>query len=111
VATPPGPKTTSGPKTGSCATPTATSVPPVIIGWISTRACGPNLPVGSWQARVTAPTRWCLATSAATRPRACSDSGLTQAADALVKISGWYDNEWGYTCRLADLTAIVGGRL
>jgi glyceraldehyde 3-phosphate dehydrogenase len=28
-----------------------------------------------------------------------------------VKIIGWYDNEWGYSCRLADLTALVGGRL
>jgi hypothetical protein len=27
------------------------------------------------------------------------------------KVFGWYDNEWGYTCRLADLTAIVGGQL
>jgi glyceraldehyde 3-phosphate dehydrogenase len=24
---------------------------------------------------------------------------------------GWYDNEWGYTCRLADLAALVGGQL
>jgi glyceraldehyde 3-phosphate dehydrogenase len=39
------------------------------------------------------------------------DSGLTQAADNLVKVFGWYDNEWGYTCRLADLTAIIGARL
>jgi glyceraldehyde 3-phosphate dehydrogenase (phosphorylating) len=39
------------------------------------------------------------------------DSGLTQAAGSLVKVFGWYDNEWGYTCRLADLTAIVGERL
>ena len=45
-------------------------------------------------------------------PSSCVfDSGLTQAAGSLVKIFGWYDNEWGYTCRLADLTAIVGGRL
>jgi hypothetical protein len=45
-------------------------------------------------------------------PSSCVfDSGLTQAAGTLVKIFGWYDNEWGYTCRLADLTAIVGGRL
>jgi glyceraldehyde-3-phosphate dehydrogenase/erythrose-4-phosphate dehydrogenase len=29
----------------------------------------------------------------------------------LVKVFGWYDNEWGYTCRLADLAALVGGRL
>jgi glyceraldehyde 3-phosphate dehydrogenase len=39
------------------------------------------------------------------------DSGLTQAAGSLVKIFGWYDNEWGYTCRLVDLAAIVGARL
>jgi glyceraldehyde 3-phosphate dehydrogenase len=45
-------------------------------------------------------------------PSSCVfDSGLTQAAGSLVKAFGWYDNEWGYTCRLADLTAIVGGRL
>jgi glyceraldehyde 3-phosphate dehydrogenase len=44
-------------------------------------------------------------------PSSCVfDSGLTQAAGSLVKVFGWYDNEWGYTCRLADLTAIVGGR-
>jgi glyceraldehyde 3-phosphate dehydrogenase len=25
----------------------------------------------------------------------------------LVKVAAWYDNEWGYSCRLADLTAFV----
>jgi glyceraldehyde 3-phosphate dehydrogenase len=45
-------------------------------------------------------------------PASCVfDSGLTQAAGSLAKVFGWYDNEWGYTCRLADLTAIVGGQL
>src|SRR6516165_7213913 len=39
------------------------------------------------------------------------DSGLTQADGNLVKVFGWYDNEWGYTCRLADLAAIVGAHL
>jgi glyceraldehyde 3-phosphate dehydrogenase len=39
------------------------------------------------------------------------DSGLTQAAADLVKVFGWYDNEWGYTCRLADLAALVGATL
>jgi glyceraldehyde 3-phosphate dehydrogenase len=39
------------------------------------------------------------------------DSPLTQASGTLVKAFGWYDNEWGYTCRLADLAALVGGRL
>jgi len=26
----------------------------------------------------------------------------------LVKVHGWYDNEWGYTSRLVDLTLLVG---
>ncbi len=39
------------------------------------------------------------------------DSGLTQATGSLVKVFGWYDNEWGYTCRLADLAALVGADL
>jgi glyceraldehyde 3-phosphate dehydrogenase len=45
-------------------------------------------------------------------PASCVfDSGLTQAAGSLAKVFGWYDNEWGYTCRLADLAAIVGEQL
>jgi glyceraldehyde 3-phosphate dehydrogenase (phosphorylating) len=45
-------------------------------------------------------------------PASCVlDSGLTQASGTLVKVFGWYDNEWGYTCRLADLAGIVGRRL
>ena len=45
-------------------------------------------------------------------PASCVfDSGLTQAAGSLVKVFGWYDNEWGYTCRLADLAAMVGAQL
>ena len=39
------------------------------------------------------------------------DSLLTQGSGTLVKVFGWYDNEWGYTCRLADLAALVGGQL
>jgi glyceraldehyde 3-phosphate dehydrogenase len=31
------------------------------------------------------------------------DSGLTQARGRTVKVFGWYDNEWGYSCRLVDL--------
>jgi glyceraldehyde 3-phosphate dehydrogenase len=38
------------------------------------------------------------------------DSALTQASGTLVKVFGWYDNEWGYACRLADLAALVGGQ-
>ena len=43
-------------------------------------------------------------------PASCLfDSGLTQASGRFVKVFGWYDNEWGYTCRLADLTRLVAG--
>ena len=42
-------------------------------------------------------------------PASCVfDAGLTQASDRLVKIFGWYDNEWGYTARLVELTRLVG---
>ena len=41
-------------------------------------------------------------------PASCVfDSGLTMTMDNLVKISGWYDNEWGYSNRLVDLVAIT----
>jgi glyceraldehyde 3-phosphate dehydrogenase len=36
------------------------------------------------------------------------DSGLTQVMDnTMVKVFGWYDNEWGYTCRLIDAAAMI----
>ena len=45
-------------------------------------------------------------------PSSCVfDAELTQAAGPLVKVFGWYDNEYGYTCRLADLAAFVGEQL
>jgi glyceraldehyde 3-phosphate dehydrogenase len=31
------------------------------------------------------------------------DSQLTMSDDRLMKVFGWYDNEWGYSCRLVDL--------
>ena len=37
------------------------------------------------------------------------DSDLTMAMGNLVKVCGWYDNEWGYSNRLLDLTLLVGG--
>jgi glyceraldehyde 3-phosphate dehydrogenase (phosphorylating) len=33
------------------------------------------------------------------------DSELTMAHDDTVKVFGWYDNEWGYSCRLVDIVA------
>jgi glyceraldehyde 3-phosphate dehydrogenase len=41
-------------------------------------------------------------------PASCVfDAGLTQASGTLVKVFGWYDNEWGYTSRLVDLTELM----
>ena len=35
------------------------------------------------------------------------DSGLTMVNGPLVKVFGWYDNEWGYSCRLVDLVTKI----
>ncbi len=35
------------------------------------------------------------------------DSGLTMVNGNFVKVFGWYDNEWGYSCRLVDLVAKI----
>jgi len=29
----------------------------------------------------------------------------------MAKVFGWYDNEWGYSCRLVDLIAMIGQTL
>ena len=45
-------------------------------------------------------------------PASCTfDSLLTMAEGDQVKVIGWYDNEWGYSCRLADAVRLVGSRL
>jgi glyceraldehyde 3-phosphate dehydrogenase len=35
------------------------------------------------------------------------DSELTMAGGNVAKVFGWYDNEWGYSCRLVDITNVV----
>jgi glyceraldehyde 3-phosphate dehydrogenase len=46
-------------------------------------------------------------------PASCTfDSSLTMVQDGKnVKVIGWYDNEWGYSNRLVDLTVFVGNQL
>jgi glyceraldehyde 3-phosphate dehydrogenase len=39
------------------------------------------------------------------------DSGLTKVMGDQVKVVSWYDNEWGYSCRLVDLAKFVGSKL
>jgi glyceraldehyde 3-phosphate dehydrogenase len=48
--------------------------------------------------------------------RGTTFSSIYSAMDTLVlgtmvKVVAWYDNEWGYACRLADITAMVAGKL
>jgi glyceraldehyde 3-phosphate dehydrogenase len=50
-----------------------------------------------------------VSTDIAGSPYSCIlDSHLTMVADGLVKVFGWYDNEWGYSCRLVDLVDLLG---
>ncbi|MBO0820403.1 MAG: aldehyde dehydrogenase, partial [Nocardiopsaceae bacterium] len=45
-------------------------------------------------------------------PASCTlDGSITMATGNQVKVFGWYDNEFGYSTRLADLTALVASQL
>ncbi|MBE8516564.1 type I glyceraldehyde-3-phosphate dehydrogenase [Amycolatopsis sp. H6(2020)] len=47
-----------------------------------------------------------------TDPASCIyDAPLTKVIGNQVKVVGWYDNEWGYSNRLADLVKLVGSKL
>ena len=47
-----------------------------------------------------------------TDPASCIfDSGLTKVIGNQVKVVGWYDNEWGYSNRLVDITGLVASKL
>jgi glyceraldehyde 3-phosphate dehydrogenase len=53
-----------------------------------------------------------VSTDIVTDPASCIfDAGLTRVIGDQVKIVGWYDNEWGFSNRLADLVTLVGSRL
>ena len=47
-----------------------------------------------------------------TNPHSCIfDSDLTMSMGTMVKVLGWYDNEWGYSNRLVDLTKHIAAKL
>ena len=53
-----------------------------------------------------------VSTDIVTDPSSCIfDSGLTKVIGNQVKVVGWYDNEWGYSNRLADLVVLIGESL
>ena len=61
-----------------------------------------------WTASSATPrTRSSRATSSATRAPRCSTRSLTMVNGTTVKVISWYDNEWGYSCRVAELAERV----
>ncbi len=47
-----------------------------------------------------------------TDPHSCIfDAGLTMSMGKLVKVNGWYDNEWGYSNRLVDMVLFTGSKV
>ena len=53
-----------------------------------------------------------VSTDIVTDPSSCIfDSSLTNVNGNMVKVLGWYDNEWGYSNRLVDLVTFVGAKL
>lgn len=53
-----------------------------------------------------------VSTDIVTDPASCIfDAGLTNVMGSTIKVVGWYDNEWGYSNRLVDITKFVGSQL
>jgi glyceraldehyde 3-phosphate dehydrogenase len=53
-----------------------------------------------------------VSTDIVTNPASCIfDASLTNVMGGSAKVLGWYDNEWGYSNRLIDLTVLVGKSL
>ena len=53
-----------------------------------------------------------VSTDIVTDPASCIfDASMTNSNGNMVKVLGWYDNEWGYSNRLVDLVGLVGSKL
>ena len=63
----------------------------------------------SWASPTSRSSRW---TSRGDSRSSIVDALSTMViGEKMVKVVAWYDNEWGYSCRIADLVAFVGERL
>ena len=72
----------------------------------STRPSRPQRATGRWRrTSTTRPSRSSRPTSSIRPRRARSTASLTMANGNFAKVFGWYDNEWGYSCRLVDLVS------
>jgi glyceraldehyde 3-phosphate dehydrogenase len=67
---------------------------------------------GAWKGYLTYTEDEIVSADIVTDQSSCTfDSKLTKVIGNQVKIIGWYDNEWGYSCRLVDLVGLVGSSL
>jgi len=67
---------------------------------------------GAWKGYLTYTEDDIVSADIVTDQSSCTfDSKLTKVIGNQVKIIGWYDNEWGYSCRLVDLVGLVGSSL
>jgi len=67
---------------------------------------------GAWKGYLTYTEDDIVSADIVTDPSSCTfDAKLTKVLGNQVKIIGWYDNEWGYSCRLVDLVGMVGSSL
>jgi glyceraldehyde 3-phosphate dehydrogenase len=97
--------------TGSATDLTATVRNEVSVGEITEayRAAAAEGPLKGYLRFTDAPI---VSSDIVTDPASCIfDAGLTKVIGNQVKVVGWYDNEWGYSNRLVDITGLVASKL
>ena len=61
------------------------------------------------RARLPSRSRWSRSTSTTTATARPVDLGATKVLEGqLVRVASWYDNEWGFSCRMGDVAALLG---